>query len=153
MKFCTKCGHQINDDAMICIGCGCMVDSISENGNLELKETKTGVPQWRPAKKQSILPTVFNFVFSILSILCLFFFSWSIVYAHIYCGYYDDFFFLDYDFTILSLIFAFASAVFGIVCFVLTLVKKMELKEIFASITRMVLGLALAILLIIAVWM
>lgn len=153
MKFCTKCGHEINDGAIICTGCGCMVESTSQNGNLELRETKTGGPQWRAAKTQSILPEVFNFVFSMLSICCLFFFSWAIVYAHLSVRSFYVSFYLDYDLTIVSMIFAFASAVFGVVCFILTLVKKMELKEIFASITRMVIGLALAMLLIIAAWL
>ena len=24
MKFCTKCGKELHDDAVICTGCGCM---------------------------------------------------------------------------------------------------------------------------------
>ena len=27
MKFCTKCGKELVDDAVICIGCGCAVES------------------------------------------------------------------------------------------------------------------------------
>ena len=23
MKYCTKCGHEINDDAVVCPNCGC----------------------------------------------------------------------------------------------------------------------------------
>jgi len=26
MKFCTKCGKELLDDAVICMGCGCMTD-------------------------------------------------------------------------------------------------------------------------------
>ena len=25
MKYCTKCGHEINDDAVVCPNCGCAV--------------------------------------------------------------------------------------------------------------------------------
>ena len=27
MKFCTKCGKELVDDAVICIGCGCAVEA------------------------------------------------------------------------------------------------------------------------------
>lgn len=31
MKFCSKCGNQINDDAVVCLNCGCAVEHISED--------------------------------------------------------------------------------------------------------------------------
>ena len=33
MKFCSKCGKQINDDAVICVNCGCSVGNavVTEN--------------------------------------------------------------------------------------------------------------------------
>lgn len=30
MRFCTHCGKEISDDAVICVGCGCAVKSISQ---------------------------------------------------------------------------------------------------------------------------
>lgn len=31
MKFCQKCGKELNDDAVICIGCGCAVPTAKES--------------------------------------------------------------------------------------------------------------------------
>ena len=42
MKFCEKCGKEIMDDAVICPGCGCMV-----NGNATTSQNK-------PQKKTSV---------------------------------------------------------------------------------------------------
>ena len=33
MKYCTKCGQQIHDEAVICVHCGCPVDSSSYRKN------------------------------------------------------------------------------------------------------------------------
>lgn len=38
MKYCSKCGNQVNDDAVICTGCGCKVDDL---GNKPLAQLKT----------------------------------------------------------------------------------------------------------------
>jgi len=27
MKFCSKCGKELQDDAVVCVGCGCLVNS------------------------------------------------------------------------------------------------------------------------------
>ena len=31
MKYCSKCGNQVNDDAVICVGCGCKIDNGQAN--------------------------------------------------------------------------------------------------------------------------
>ena len=54
MKYCSKCGKEIMDDAVICTGCGCSVESAQ-------KKTTVTVP--KKAKTAS--------VFGILSILLL----------------------------------------------------------------------------------
>ena len=47
MKFCSKCGKELHDDAVVCVGCGCSVSAISQPiqqvpqyGNYVLKKEK-----------------------------------------------------------------------------------------------------------------
>ena len=40
MKFCSKCGKEIHDDAVICVNCGCMVNSEPTKIN---KDGKDGI--------------------------------------------------------------------------------------------------------------
>ena len=40
MKYCTKCGAQMNDDALFCPKCGTKVEVIEENNVLPIEEEK-----------------------------------------------------------------------------------------------------------------
>ena len=33
MKYCSKCGHELHDDAVFCVGCGCAVAPIKQPAN------------------------------------------------------------------------------------------------------------------------
>ncbi len=44
MKYCTKCGRELLDEAVICPGCGCAVES--------------NVPAVRGNEKESVLKTI-----------------------------------------------------------------------------------------------
>ena len=46
MKYCTKCGRELLDEAVICPGCGCAVES--------------NVPAVRGNEKESVLKTIAN---------------------------------------------------------------------------------------------
>ena len=51
--FCTKCGHQIEDNSQFCIYCGCPIGSkITQNTNIE----KTAVEQIKPTKQAKPAP-------------------------------------------------------------------------------------------------
>ena len=43
--FCPKCGKEINDEAVICIGCGCSVNSAKSANNTESSETTKPTPE------------------------------------------------------------------------------------------------------------
>ncbi len=30
MKYCTKCGHELVDEAVFCVGCGCAVEAVEK---------------------------------------------------------------------------------------------------------------------------
>lgn len=34
MKYCSKCGNQVNDDAVVCVQCGCKIENFGNNGGL-----------------------------------------------------------------------------------------------------------------------
>lgn len=41
MKYCSKCGKEINDDAVICTNCGCRVDDKATGGSSPVGQLKT----------------------------------------------------------------------------------------------------------------
>ena len=46
MKFCSKCGKELVDEAVVCTGCGCAIESVSkkeEDSNKELGYGGLGV--------------------------------------------------------------------------------------------------------------
>ena len=48
MKYCTKCGKELVDEAIVCVGCGCAVEPVEV----------VPVEQPVPAKQQNVLVTV-----------------------------------------------------------------------------------------------
>ena len=106
-------------------------------------------------KKGSSLD-VFNFVFSILSVLCLFFILLSFVYADVYTyersygisgNYLRSYFDAHNGLGVIAFLFlALGSLAFGIVSFVMSIVKKVEREKLFASITRLLIGILFVII-------
>ena len=43
MKFCSHCGKELLDDAVICIGCGCSVDGAANNPITKADEVDRGL--------------------------------------------------------------------------------------------------------------
>jgi len=42
MKYCSKCGKELNDDAVICIGCGCAVEGPAKQTTTEVNDAPNG---------------------------------------------------------------------------------------------------------------
>lgn len=41
MKFCSKCGNQVHDDAVVCVNCGCAIEGANANKPVvQLKTTR-----------------------------------------------------------------------------------------------------------------
>ena len=167
MKFCSKCGPQLVDEALICTGCGCMVEPT--------QAPKKPLPNNTPPKRNNTLYKIFNFAFAIVAMFCLFALICSIIYAHIRLYIEIDsarsngftasnflygssshyhthdhheyaYFLPNNGWAIIALISSFVSLAFGIVSFILALIKKLKIEKIFTSITRLVCGILLVLL-------
>ncbi len=145
MKFCTKCGHELLDEAVICTNCGRLVGEAPQRE--QVQRNVDGMAN------NSVLPAVFNFIFAVVTAISLFFFalSFGCSYVSAYAGKYDirASFYLDSGFLALAFISSMTSLAFGIVSFVISLVKRLKLEQILSSITRMSVGIFLVLLSII----
>ncbi len=83
MRFCTKCGTQLLDEAVICTKCGCMVAGAPVT---KPKVSRTPVSKQTNATDAGLpskVLTVFNFVFWLVAIVTLFFIILSIGYGRV----------------------------------------------------------------------
>ena len=46
MKYCSKCGSQINDDAVVCINCGCKVEGFNPTKPVAQLNTNKGLVKY-----------------------------------------------------------------------------------------------------------
>ena len=153
MKFCTKCGHELNDEAVGCVNCGCMRGAVPNESKMHQTEFPSATML---NQKATNLPLIMNFVSTITAIFSLFFSICSVYNGHVVSSYYSytyysssnvsSYYYPDYDFRKAGSVFALASFIFGLVGFILTLVKKAGIKPLFSSIAHMVFGLLFFIL-------
>ena len=132
MKFCTKCGHELYDEAVVCVNCGCMVNAVSNTATVQ----QTAVPSAPLLNQKDTLPLIMNFVSTITAIFSLFFFLYG----------FFNYFYRSSDFFVAGFIFSLVAFIFGLVGLILSLVKKAGIKSLFSSIAHMVFGLAFIIL-------
>ena len=140
MKYCSRCGHELVDEAIMCVGCGCMVEGVPQ----KKKEKKKGVAGDPLAKPKSLVIT--NFIFSVIAMAWIFFIvlsfleGYAVVYADIAETYgvaIDLYAPLFYPIWSSHLLFVFSCIllIVGILSFVFTLVKKMfKLEYIFSAV-------------------
>ena len=158
MKFCTKCGAELLDEAVICTKCGCMVDGARVPAVKAPKSRADGLLDVAE-KKPSMLLTVFNFAFAVLVVFALFFAIMAIGDGRVKSSLYDanpSIYSVDYqvssyfypidDFMIPALLFSLLSFGTGVFCFVMTLVEKHRGERLFCGIFRFFVGVMLLIL-------
>ena len=74
MKYCTHCGKELLDEAVICIGCGCVVE------NKMMKRTES-----KPKKARLKFYMNYDlFLHMFLSVV-----SFSLLFVDYFCGEYD----------------------------------------------------------------
>lgn len=59
--FCTKCGKEINDQAVVCVHCGCLVENGNHGGYASVSNMTAGT---ETAEKSTL--AVLSFVFAFL---------------------------------------------------------------------------------------
>ena len=151
MKFCTKCGNELLDYAVVCTKCGCMVESAPQ-----ATPNTQSTPFQPTANHSSLLPEIFNFIFDLFAILSGLMFGWALsetwistnAYFSQYTSSVSAYSYLFYDgiYHIFALIAAITATILAITSLIVTLVKHCENKYVFASVKRIVLGAALILL-------
>ena len=165
MKFCTKCGKELNDESAICTGCGCLtgiliqgVQKEQEEQSAQEKKQKTETQQ-QPNEctgkcaKYSRTIAVFNFLFSFKAILTVFCLFLSLANAYVsleFQGttnnlYATTTFNLEEGCAVFAFLFSLFTFILAIVVFAVSLAKP-KCKAILPSLTRLITGLFLCIL-------
>lgn len=68
MKFCSKCGKEILDEAVICVHCGCAVQNSGAN-NLTTGTTVVEVNEANESSTLSTCALVFSFLMPIVGLI------------------------------------------------------------------------------------
>ena len=149
MKFCTKCGAELVDEAVICTKCGRMLETTSIEG------TRINEHQNKNSLNSSIdtKPTTQLTVFSFLFRLSLFYALLSLLLGIglgrvVYLSSSKPTairldFLPDSELIVLGLIFSILTIAFGIVCFIMTLVEKHKGDRLFQGIIKPIVGISM----------
>ena len=148
MKYCEKCGAELFDEAVICTKCGRMLEA----ARMEKKEVLS------LEKRPSTLLAVFNFVFSLLAVITLFWMILGIGFGDVNVSAWIDYskysgfeahasawFWPQLGFIIPAFIFSLSTFAFGVVSFIMTLVEKLRGERLLAGIFKLVAGALLVI--------
>ena len=148
MKFCSKCGNELMDEAVICPKCGCMV-----NGELTPKK-KPVATNAQSTSNEEIKPlSIVNFVHSVMVVIALFWLFLSLgipyIYTGCYSGYYSDYcntyFYPASGGLTLTLVSAIAALGVGIASTVLSCTRLNTLKGKLNGILRVIVSVLMII--------
>ena len=78
MKYCSKCGNELVDDAVICTKCGCMVET---KRTVEVKSEKKEVNN---SQNSSNANAIFSLIMGIISIIFATICIWSFVQVYFF---------------------------------------------------------------------
>lgn len=147
MKFCTKCGNELLDEAVVCMKCGCAVSNSAQGHTAISNHPKVSVDT-STAKRGKCL-NVFNFVFDVSAILYMamlwisvaYSYVWADIYTTRYSGYNISVnLYLEYGCIIIAFILSIVMLGFGITCFSVTLANRHREEKLFAGIKRLIAG-------------
>lgn len=119
MKYCSKCGKELVDEAIVCTGCGCSVQYENRSINKEVKKHSNN---YDPMKAVYIM----SFFSNILLAVTLAFILNTIISEYIWS--YNGYIYLFYEegFVYCSLISAFPTIIFNIITLVLYKTRSTE---------------------------
>ena len=141
MKYCTRCGKELHDEAVMCTGCGCMIAPVFQS--TEEKAIST------PKESNFSLIYVFNFIYAILVAFSLLFLLTALFdgYIHSDVTFYDSNsyshfsrFILNYDFIAASFIFSLVGVGFSLASVIIAAVKRAKLKTVLTCISELIIA-------------
>ena len=147
MKFCTKCGAELVDEAVICTKCGRMVEpTLTEASKPNMHPIQNSLNA--DAKPYTLL-TVFGFLFCLSSLFSLLSLLLGIGLGSVVYSSYSKTtsirlnFLPDDELIVLGFIFSILTVAFGIVCFIMTLVEKHKGDRLFSGIIKPIVGISM----------
>ena len=70
MKFCSKCGKELMDEAVVCPSCGCPEDSyIAKSYSEDYYAIRTYAEQARSLRTLGIFAAIFSYFFTLIGII------------------------------------------------------------------------------------
>ena len=151
MKYCSKCGHELLDEAIVCVHCGCMIEN-----KVAVSKKKVQTTSVETANKEQV---IVNFVFWLLAVIALTFYIIGIMQAHgeVYIDLDNinewnvvvdriDHLDVNWDAFKWGIIPSIGAMFTSIASIFLSFKDKMPLKDILASILKAVIGLLLILI-------
>lgn len=79
MKFCLSCGHEVEDDVVICPYCGKKVSSksYSEKKNIQSSDSSTNKAEFEISLNMEIFIRIFGAIFSFPGLVLLLFYGYK----------------------------------------------------------------------------
>ncbi len=150
MRFCTKCGAQLLDEAVICTKCGCMVEGMRRPVPRAPQQVRDGLLDVTE-KRPSTLLVVFDFLFAIFAVLTLFWvaiaFAENYLSANISTKGYNysisGHIRFEEDYMSVAIVGAIASLACALTSFIMTMVEKQRIERLFSAIVKLCAGLFL----------
>lgn len=154
MKFCSKCGHELVDEAVVCVSCGRLVEQIIKQEPAE--KIKEPVVYSRDCEGNSAInkcANIFSFIYSLAIAFTCGFAILSAQLGDVGGTYYSTYYYYNWDLAVASLVFGCIAFICGVAGFVFTLIGKQRGSKLLSSISRLIIGIFALILTICALEM
>lgn len=146
MKFCTKCGGQCVDEAVICVSCGA---PITPDVAPAAPAVPGVTPSASPVKSDDNKLAIFDFLSSLSIVLYVAFSIFSVVFAWVSSS---GYFYLDEIAVVLAGIVSVLSLAFAIIRLVAGLTHKDNLEVKLSGIFRLITALIMVLVSVLAIF-
>ena len=139
MKYCSKCGHELVDEAVVCVSCGRLVEQVVKREPVEkIKEPMVYSGEYEGNTVVNKCVNIFNFIYSLALAFTCGFAIMSVLDGWVSnSGYYR----CNYDLVITSFVFGCITFICGVAGFVFTLIGRQRGSKLLSSISRLVIGI------------
>ena len=149
--FCANCGHEVGDLAVVCTNCGCLIDSnqiyqLRKAAAERAEQERQRIEREREGKNtidllQRILLMVGVGVLCIAFMFLMGSFVYMSVSSEVVSGIIIGWAYIDYTFTLISLIFSIGAVSVNSVAFALALIRKDKQWILYSTYLIMSIGL------------